>query len=106
MSATKPRAKVGCKNPKGSQQRVGRRLTVARRTDLQISKWWAWGWAGASGKNAVMNMRGETTGRKLKRIERRMRLAVKRWEAVERSQPPTGAHEPHDEAKPTNPTKL
>lgn len=73
----------------GSQQRVGRRLTVARRTDLQISKWWAWGWAGASGKHAAMNMRGETTGRKLKRIQSRMRVAVKKWEAVERSQPPT-----------------
>jgi hypothetical protein len=73
----------------GSHQRVGRRLTVERMTDLQISKWWAFGWAGASGKHAAMNMRGETTGRKLKRIERRMRVAVKRREAVERSQPPT-----------------
>jgi hypothetical protein len=85
----------------GSQQRVGRRRKVARRTDLQISKWWAWGWAGASGKHAAMNLRGETTGRKLKRIERRMRAAVRRWEAVGRSQPPTDRAQRQIPAPPT-----
>jgi len=47
---------------------------------MSIAKFWAWGWAGASGRHAVMQMRGETTGRKLNRIERRKRVAVKRWE--------------------------
>jgi hypothetical protein len=35
MSATKPKAKVGCKNPKGSQQRVG-----GRREQAPERKWW------------------------------------------------------------------
>jgi len=37
MSATKPKAKVGCKNPKGSQQRVNRRTEQEPSVER---KWW------------------------------------------------------------------
>ena len=38
MNATKPKVKVGCKNPKGSQQRVGRR--AGRRVTVSKKRWW------------------------------------------------------------------